>query len=169
MHPVQSSNAAALATLRGEDGFFFDYEQIIRLPRPRHEFYFIHGDIIRLFADSEDTNSEYCFFQTDVHSSHSSTARVHAHTHADETTYVHAGLFEFEVASQTIHLLPGDVLHIPRGVFHRYRNVGRGSGSLWAILSPGGLEAFFRNEACLSKGHGGVTEDRDLMQYGIAV
>ena len=110
----------------------------------RRERYWIHGDVVTVFAGSEDTGGTHCFFETRVDSPDSSGVRPHAHAWQDETTFVQSGRFEFTLDGERLLLGPGDLVRVPRGVVHTYRNVGPGEGRLWAALAPAGLERFFR-------------------------
>jgi quercetin dioxygenase-like cupin family protein len=134
---------------------FFDRGDLLTMRAARRERYWLHGDVITLFADAEDTHGSHCFFETKVLSPGLSCVRPHAHLLQDETTYVRSGRFEFTVADERLILGPGDLLHVPRGVVHTYRSVGTGPGRLWAAIAPAGLEGFFRSAGIPLSGQSG--------------
>ncbi|WP_203713566.1 cupin domain-containing protein [Asanoa siamensis] len=67
------------------------------------------------------------------------------HTHAteEETFYVLGGELEFLNGDQTFIAGTGDLVHIPRGVRHRFLNVGFHTAKLLFIYTPGGAEGLF--------------------------
>ena len=156
---------------------FFDRQNLLKIKIPRCERYGIHGDIVTVRAGGEDTDGAYCLFETKVLSARSSSVRPHAHVWQDETTMVHSGRFEFVIAGRRLILGPGDVVHVPHGVIHTYRNMGAQPGRLWAALTPAGLEGFFREVGiALYDPHirptlsvAGSIPSRVFEKYGIAV
>src|SRR6266404_4590377 len=79
---------------------FFARSALLTMRAARRERYWLHGDVITVFAAAEDTHGSYCFFETNVLSPGLSCVRPHAHTSQDETTYVRSGRFEFTVAGE---------------------------------------------------------------------
>lgn len=74
---------------------------------------------------------------------------LHSHANEEEYFYVIDGDFEFTLADETLRPKPGDFLTIPRGVPHRFENVGDVPGHLHITLSPAGFEEFFRAVSAL--------------------
>lgn len=68
---------------------------------------------------------------------------LHVHEREHESYYVLAGEFEFVCGSETVRGGPGTFVHAPRGVPHRYANVGETPGRLLFSFTPAGIEAFF--------------------------
>ncbi len=62
----------------------------------------------------------------------------------DETNYVISGEVEFQVGSNVKILRSGDSIHIPRGVAHRFRVVGKSPSRMLLMFHPAGLESLFR-------------------------
>jgi quercetin dioxygenase-like cupin family protein len=124
---------------------FFDRSDLLAMRAARRERYWIHGDVITLFAGAADTHGSHCFFETRILSPGLSCVRPHAHVLQDETTCVRSGRFEFIAAGERLMLGPGDLVHVPRGIVHTYRSVGTSPGRLWAAIAPAGLEGFFRD------------------------
>ncbi len=68
---------------------------------------------------------------------------LHIHHREDEAFYVIAGEFEFVCNGERTVGGPGTVARLPRGVAHRFKNIGAGPGRLLITLTPAGLEEFF--------------------------
>lgn len=67
----------------------------------------------------------------------------HIHQAEDEIFYVLHGSISFFVDSSTTELLPGGLVHIPRGVVHTFRNTGTSEAMALVIATPAGLEHYF--------------------------
>ncbi|MBO9579682.1 MAG: cupin domain-containing protein [Sphingobium sp.] len=68
---------------------------------------------------------------------------AHVHEREDEFIRVIAGRFGFWCADDYVELAEGGCIAMPRGVPHRFRNIGETQGRLMAVSSPGGFEDFF--------------------------
>lgn len=73
---------------------------------------------------------------------------LHRHTPA-ETFYILEGEFSFSMVDSDRRLQVqlaqvGDVVAIPPMLWHSYKNIGTVPGKFIAVLSPAGMEAFFR-------------------------
>jgi len=73
----------------------------------------------------------------------------HLHHREDETFYVVEGSFVFHIGDRRIMAGQGSVLVAPRGVPHRFVNVGDTPGRLLIIVRPAGFEHFMRDFATL--------------------
>ncbi len=67
----------------------------------------------------------------------------HKHKNEDESFYVVDGVFEITVGDSTISGGPGTFAFGPRGVPHRWTNVGSGRGRIMNVFTPSGFEAMF--------------------------
>ncbi|MBB4192849.1 mannose-6-phosphate isomerase-like protein (cupin superfamily) [Rhizobium aethiopicum] len=68
---------------------------------------------------------------------------LHVHEREDELFRVLSGRFGFWCAGDYVELTEGGSIALPRGVPHRFRNVGQTEGRLMVIVTPGGFESFF--------------------------
>ncbi|WP_028744899.1 cupin domain-containing protein [Rhizobium mesoamericanum] len=68
---------------------------------------------------------------------------LHVHEREDEFFRVLAGRFGFWCANDYVELAEGGSIVLPRGVAHRFRNVGKMEGHLMVVVTPGGFESFF--------------------------
>jgi quercetin dioxygenase-like cupin family protein len=72
---------------------------------------------------------------------------MHVHANEDEFYYVLEGDHVFQRGDETVELGPGGFVFLPRGVPHGHRRVVPTVGRLLTVLSPAGLEGFFRELA----------------------
>lgn len=68
---------------------------------------------------------------------------MHIHRNEHETFYVLEGQCTFRLEDETIVAGPGDVVNIPIGARHFFRNDGPGPTKLIISFSPAGIEKFF--------------------------
>ena len=68
---------------------------------------------------------------------------LHVHEHENESYYVLDGEFEFVCGDQRVSGGPGTFVFAPRGLPHRYKNIGAAPGRVLFAFTPGGIEAFF--------------------------
>lgn len=71
-------------------------------------------------------------------------APMHKHSKEDEFTYVLAGTFAAMLGDDEIEAGPGDLIFKPRGQWHTFWNPGDVPTRVLEIISPAGLEQFFR-------------------------
>ena len=69
---------------------------------------------------------------------------LHVHREEDELFYVLEGEHVFRVGDEEHALGPGGFVLAPRGVPHSQRRVVPGEGRELVLVTPGGLEGFFR-------------------------
>jgi quercetin dioxygenase-like cupin family protein len=67
----------------------------------------------------------------------------HIHGREDETFYLQQGTLTIQVGDKTLNASPGDVVHLPRGIAHRFQNNGDVDAKVLAVIAPAGLEKFF--------------------------
>lgn len=68
---------------------------------------------------------------------------LHVHEHENETYYVLEGTFEFVCGPDEVRGGPGTFVFAPRGIPHRYRNIGTATGRILFGFTPAGIEEFF--------------------------
>ena len=78
----------------------------------------------------------------------------HRHDGYVETIYALEGVLSWEVGGEQVATRPGDVMKIPRGVAHGFRNEGAVDTKSLAIVTPGllGPEYFREVAAVLAAG-----------------
>jgi quercetin dioxygenase-like cupin family protein len=67
----------------------------------------------------------------------------HKHANEDESFLVVEGTFELTVGDKTITGGPGTYAFGPRGIPHRWTNVGEGRGRIMNVFTPSGFEGLF--------------------------
>ncbi len=67
----------------------------------------------------------------------------HIHRREDETFYLIEGEIEFLLGEDLVLAGPGDFVNIPRGMVHRFRNIGSGTARMILTFTPAGMERFF--------------------------
>jgi len=67
----------------------------------------------------------------------------HLHRNEDEYFYVLDGQLEVTTADRSDTVTPGGVVMLPRGVPHRFRNVGDRPCRMLLLFLPGGFERYF--------------------------
>ncbi len=68
---------------------------------------------------------------------------LHVHEREEELFRVLKGRFGFWCAGDYLELTAGGCIALPRGIPHRFENIGSEDGELMVIVTPGGFEAFF--------------------------
>jgi quercetin dioxygenase-like cupin family protein len=105
--------------------------------------------VIRFLLEGEASGGTVAMFEFDVPAG----AKVpvpHSHDAFDETLYGLEGTLTWTVAGTPTEVGPGEVLHIPRGVAHHFRNAGAADARALAIVTPGLLgPGYFRDAAAV--------------------
>lgn len=68
---------------------------------------------------------------------------LHVHSREDELFQVVEGRVSYYADGQWTEIGPGGAVFFPRGVPHRYRNVGTTPSKHWILTTPSGFEHFF--------------------------
>lgn len=68
---------------------------------------------------------------------------LHVHEREDEFFRVLTGRFGFWCADDYVELTEGGCIMLPRGIPHRFCNIGQNEGRLMVVVTPGGFESFF--------------------------
>lgn len=98
---------------------------------------------------SEDTNGEYSVIITETPPN--GGPPKHIHTHEDELFYVLQGRYEFSFEDSLIIAKKGDMIHLPKGKSHSFKNIDTITGITMNTITPGGFEGFFEGISSLSK------------------
>src|SRR5262245_10484619 len=68
----------------------------------------------------------------------------HVHYTRDEVFFILEGTYELTIADRTATAGPGTIALIPRGVVHRFKNVGDMPAGMLDWSLPGGQDHFFK-------------------------
>jgi mannose-6-phosphate isomerase-like protein (cupin superfamily) len=75
---------------------------------------------------------------------------LHVHHGEDEMFHVLEGDVRIWCGEETFHAEPGVTAVLPRGVPHRFENVGDSVARMLVAVTPGGFETFFLDAAALT-------------------
>ena len=69
--------------------------------------------------------------------------RIHKHLNNDELIFIHRGEGTFTLDEQSIEVKTGDVIFVPRGIWHGLDNTGKENLQMVFQYSPAGFEEYF--------------------------
>ena len=93
--------------------------------------------------DGSDTGERFSLVQH-LFAPRALAAPMHRHRLEDEYTYVLEGSIGAVIDGTELRAEPGDLLFKPRGQWHTFWNAGDEPASVLELISPAGLERFFR-------------------------
>ena len=98
---------------------------------------------------SEETDGAYTVIMTETPPA--GGPPKHVHEHEDELFYVLKGTYEFYCGEQTITAKKGDMVRLPKGIPHHFKNIDSITGITINTITPGGFEHFFDDIAAIAK------------------
>ena len=114
---------------------------------------------IRFLLEAKASRGSVAMFEFDVPAG-AKVPIAHSHDAYEETIYGLAGALKWTVAGEETEIGPGEVLCIPRGVVHRFDNLGDVDATALAIVTPGVLgPAYFRELAAVVEAAAGSAPD----------
>lgn len=128
---------------------------------------------VRFLITGGDGTGSVAMFELTVPAGKSLAAPAHSHAHYDETIYGIEGVVTWTVEGQPIEVGPGQALCIPRGVVHRFDNVGSEDAKALCAITPAAIgPEFFRESAAAFDAAAGGPLDRVKMaeimrRYGL--
>lgn len=109
-----------------------------------HEpLWFIGDQVIDLRLDGGRTGGRFLLLEV-IAAPGGGAPLPHVHSREDETLVLLEGEVAVTIGDATRKVLPGDVVFFPRGVPHSFRNTGPVAARGIGVVTPAGLEAFFR-------------------------
>jgi mannose-6-phosphate isomerase-like protein (cupin superfamily) len=97
----------------------------------------------RFMIDGSDTEQRFALVQH-LFAPRALAAPMHRHHLEDEYTYVSSGRIGAVLGDSEVYAEPGDLLFKPRGQWHTFWNDGTEPAEVLELISPAGLETFFR-------------------------
>lgn len=97
----------------------------------------------RFMIDGVDTDGRFALVQH-LFAPRALAAPMHRHHLEDEFTYVVHGRIGALLGDQEVAAGPGDLIFKPRGQWHTFWNAGDEHAAVLELISPAGLETFFR-------------------------
>jgi quercetin dioxygenase-like cupin family protein len=114
---------------------------------------------IRFLIDDRQSNGSMAMFEFEVPAG-AKVPVAHSHDGYEETIYGLAGVLTWTVDETPVDVGPGDAVHIPRGVVHRFDNNGDADAKALAIVTPGVLgPGYFRDLAVVAEAAAGGPPD----------
>jgi quercetin dioxygenase-like cupin family protein len=123
--------------------------KMIQVHQAEGEIWKIFGLEILGKIDSAETNGQYSVIET--RTPPNAGPPMHVHSREDELFYVLQGHYRFYCGADSSEAVQGDLVHLPRGIAHGFKNVGDSLGVMINTISPGGFENFFRQVSLLSE------------------
>jgi mannose-6-phosphate isomerase-like protein (cupin superfamily) len=93
--------------------------------------------------DGVDADGRFALVQH-LFAPHALAAPMHRHHKEDEYTYVLTGSIGAVLGDEEVVGRPGDLIFKPRNQWHTFWNAGDEPAAVLEIISPAGLEQFFR-------------------------
>jgi quercetin dioxygenase-like cupin family protein len=118
--------------------------QVKYVPAGTGPMYSGPGDRISFLATGAETQGS--LFIVEAVAAPGGGPPPHLHHFEDESFYILEGSATFQAGGQTIHVKPGDFVHIPRGTVHSIKNEGTVPARALVIISPAGptgMQQFF--------------------------
>src|SRR3712207_2246970 len=97
----------------------------------------------RFLIDGEQTGGRFAVVRH-LFAPRSLAAPLHRHHREDEFTYVLSGRVGAVLGDDEVVAGPGEVIVKPRDQWHTYWNAGTEPAAVLDLVSPAGLEQFFR-------------------------
>lgn len=108
----------------------------------------------RFMIEGSDTGGRFALVEHTI-APGALAAPLHKHTNEDEFTFVLEGTFAAVLGDREVEARPGDLVFKPRDQWHTFWNPGKTPTRVLELISPAGLEQFFRLV-------GGPEESQDL-------
>ena len=119
---------------------------------------------IRFLLTGDDSNSSASVFEVFVPAGEKLAAPAHKNDAYEEILYGIEGVLTWTVDTTPIEVGPGQALCIPRGVVHRFDNLGSADAKQLAVISPAIMgPAYFREAAEVIGAAAGGPPDRAKM------
>ncbi|WP_166173809.1 cupin domain-containing protein [Rubrobacter tropicus] len=105
--------------------------------------WFVGDQVIDLKLDGVRTGGAFLLLEV-ITGPGGGAPQPHVHTREDETLILLEGEVTVTIGDERRAVFPGDVVFFPRGVPHSFTNTGTTTSRGIGVVSPAGLEAFFR-------------------------
>ena len=104
----------------------------------------------RFLIDGEETGGRFALVRH-LFAPRSLAAPLHRHHRENEFTYVLSGRVGAVLGDDEVVAGPGDLVVKPRNQWHTYWNAGNEPAAVLDLVSPAGLEQFFRRLDALTE------------------
>jgi mannose-6-phosphate isomerase-like protein (cupin superfamily) len=107
------------------------------------------GDAYALLFEGADTDQSYALVEARVPAG--GGPPPHIHTREVEAFFILEGIVDFMVAGKNIRACAGEILEVPVGTLHAFKNNTKDVSSMLIAVAPSGLEQMFREVGSLMK------------------
>jgi quercetin dioxygenase-like cupin family protein len=121
------------------------------VPPDERETVSLWADEMTFSVTGEETGGAYAILE--YIAAPGSGSPFHVHHNEDESFYIVAGTMTFQLGESKVEAAPGSFVFIPRGLVHAFVNKGSEGVRSLVILSPAGLETFFKELGELAKAY----------------
>lgn len=119
---------------------------------------------VRFLVTGHHAGGSVALFELTVPAAQRLAAPAHSHDHYEETIYGIEGVLTWTVDGKPIDVGPGQALCIPRGVVHRFDNLGAANVKALCAITPAAIgPEFFRESAAVINAAAGAPPDRVKM------
>jgi quercetin dioxygenase-like cupin family protein len=115
--------------------------QVKHLPAGAGAAYWGPGELMTFLITGEERGG--AFFAADISVVPGGGTPPHIHRREDESFRVLEGTLTIQVGENTITASPGDLVYLPRGIAHSFKNTGDKTARAEVWVAPAGLEEFF--------------------------
>ncbi|MFD7734414.1 cupin domain-containing protein [Kitasatospora phosalacinea] len=122
---------------------------VIHVPAGEGPTVWVDGDTYTLKAGHESTGGALAFLEASVPPG--CGPAPHVHTREDEAYYLLSGELEILNGDTPFTARQGDFVYIPRGVAHRFKNVGLHVARMVFLFTPAGFDKFFLEAGDLAR------------------
>ncbi|WP_433273761.1 cupin domain-containing protein [Actinosynnema sp. CS-041913] len=113
----------------------------VHVPASEGRSVWLNGDVYVVKLDRLSSGGSLTVLEADVPPG--GGPPVHNHANEDEAFYLLAGELDIHAGSRTYTAVAGDLVFIPRGTFHGFRNNTTRVARQLLLFTPGGFEGFF--------------------------
>ena len=99
------------------------------------------GGVVRILAGADSTEGSFSIVETTEEPG--AAAPLHVHHREAEAFYVLEGAIELTCGEDILTAAPGDLVHTPAGVPHKYTVIGDTPARVLLLFSRPGFEQFF--------------------------
>jgi quercetin dioxygenase-like cupin family protein len=98
------------------------------------------NQLLTFLATGEDTGDQFALLR--VHAAQGAGEPAHMHAQEDETIYLLTGEMTISVSGEELHVRPGDLVRIPRGVEHALKH-DSAEATYLLHFCPAGFERYY--------------------------
>jgi mannose-6-phosphate isomerase-like protein (cupin superfamily) len=118
---------------------------IIVQPEAGKNLHFPGGDVASIMLSGEQTGGTLAVVACTQ--APDSGPPLHIHSNEDELFLIVEGHYSFFTNERWVEVGAGGAVYLPKGIAHRYRNIGTTTGRHWVITTPSGWELFMTQYA----------------------